>query len=248
MRLLLLQIRDADDPMGPQELHCFQRRLPRATLTPHSLLHGPGFRALEGYDAVMIGGSGNYSCVENRTDWFRDACRALELILERDVPLFASCWGIQALGHVLGVPVIHDKPNREVGTFPIHLTEEAMTDPVFAGLPRTFPAQLGHEDRLAHTPPGATLLAWSDRTPVQAFRLDGRPVYATQFHPELNREENLERLQNYRKKYRLDDEAYERMAAAFLESPDTEPLLDRFLTRCAPAPGASASPSSAPGA
>lgn len=236
MRVLVLQVRDEDDPMGPQELACFRRRLPGVDVQGASVLWGRvGPAELDGFDAVMVGGSGRYSCVGNCEDWYRAACATLETVLERRLPLFASCWGIQALGAVLGVPIVHDVENREIGTFPVHLTDAGLADPLFAGLPPSFPAQLGHQDRLSGLPPGATLLAFSDRCPVQSFRLEGVPVYATQFHPEMTRSENLERLQVYRDKYHLDDAAYEAMAAAFSESPHTEPLMLRFLQLHVPA-------------
>lgn len=229
-RVLLLQVRDQDDPMRPQEVECFRRRLPGVPVEALSVLYGRVSAAdLSGFDAVMVGGSGRYSCVGNCEDWYSAACRTLETVLERRMPLFASCWGIQALGSVLGVPIVHDVQNREIGTFEVHLTPEGQADPLFAGLPTSFSAQLGHQDRLSAVPPGATLLAWSDRAPVQSFRLDGLPVYATQFHPEMTRAENLERLQVYRDKYHLDDAAYAAMAAEFRESPLTEPLMLRFL-------------------
>lgn len=244
-RVLVLQIRDLDDPMREQEVECFRRRLPGVPVEALSVLYGRVSGSdLDGFDAVMVGGSGRYSCVGNREDWFVAACRTFETVLERRMPLFASCWGIQALGSVLGVPVVHDVENREVGTFPVHLTVEGQEDPLFDGLPSSFPAQLGHQDRLASVPAGATLLAYSDRAPVQAFRLDGHPVYATQFHPELNRAENLERLVAYRYKYHLDDAAFEAMAAEFRESPHTEPLMQRFLRFHWPASGEGAVPGS----
>jgi len=229
-RVLLLQIRDADDPMRPQELECFRRRMPRASVEARSLLFGrvPP-EDLDPFDAVMVGGAGRYSCVANQEEWYLAACRTMEALLERGTPLFASCWGIQALGGVLGARVVHDPENREIGTFPIHLTGEGMDDPLFAGMPRSFPAQVGHQDRLDRVPPGAVLLAYSDRAPVQCFRMAGLPVYATQFHPEMNRAENLERLHVYRHKYTFDEATFQAMVDSFQESPHTEPLMQRFL-------------------
>jgi GMP synthase (glutamine-hydrolysing) len=46
-------------------------------------------------------------------------------------------------------------------------------------------------------PRGAVLLASSETCPVQAFRL-GQHVYATQFHPELDVESIVMRIETYR--------------------------------------------------
>ena len=44
---------------------------------------------------------------------------------------------------------------------------------------------MGHEDHVVELPPGATLLASTERNPCQAYRFDDAPIYCTQFHPEL---------------------------------------------------------------
>lgn len=108
----------------------------------------------------------------------------LDEVVERDFPFLGACYGIGTLGRHQGGVVGRDHPEG-VGPLHVTLTEEGLTDPLLAGLPRDFAAYGGHKESLAVLPPGAVRLATSPACPVQAFRV-GRNVYATQFHPELD--------------------------------------------------------------
>ena len=79
------------------------------------------------------------------------------------------------------------------------LTEAGVADPVFGILPKRFRAPMGHEDIVERLPIGATLLVYSDRVRHEAFGFPGRPIYGTQFHPELTREGLMQRLRAYPK-------------------------------------------------
>ena len=104
-------------------------------------------------------------------------------------------------------------------------------DPLFGDLPDAFMAQLGRKDRAADHLPNAPTLSTSQRAPVQAIRVPGQPVWASQFHPELDRVTNLGRYARYLDGYRsvIDDEQHEEVLAGFQESPHTMDLLERFL-------------------
>src|SRR5436190_449609 len=85
---------------------------------------------------------------------------------------------------------VYGGPEREVGVLPVTLTAEGAADPLFAGLPPSFPTLQWHGDTF-DLPEGATLLASSPAFPNQAFRY-GRAAYGIQFHmevlPEMARE------------------------------------------------------------
>ena len=79
----------------------------------------------------------------------------------------------------------------------ITLTDEGRQDQLLGGLSDPFTAFLGHKEAVSRLPDGAVLLASSATCPVQAFRI-GTNVYATQFHPELDLDGIITRVEAYR--------------------------------------------------
>jgi len=199
LRFLLLQIRDADDPMRQQEVDCFTQTLAcsPSQITLFDLLSGaPSDEALRAADVVFIGGSGDYSVVSGGK-WLNEALETMRRLVDLAVPTFASCWGFQAVARALGGRVVTDLDRAEVGTHTLHLTAAGQTDPLFRQLGPTFLAQQGHQDIVDALPPSAVLLASSDRVECQAFRIADKPIYCTQFHPELDRQALLTRVRQY---------------------------------------------------
>ena len=199
MRFLLLQIRDADDPMRPQEVTCFAEALESdvSAIVPFDLLNAaPTPSELANVDAVLVGGSGNYSAAGEGA-WLDRALDGLREIAERKKPMFASCWGFQALARALGGRCVHSPEHAELGTIELALTPAAHGDPLFALLPKSFLGHAGHEDCVTELPAGVVHLASSAQTTHQAFRVENAPIYCTQFHPELNRTALLARVAAY---------------------------------------------------
>jgi GMP synthase (glutamine-hydrolysing) len=134
------------------------------------------------------------------------------------------------MARAMGGAVVHDLSSAEVGTHSVRLTDEGHADPVFGPLGDEFPAQMGHEDRVAELPPGATLLATSPRNRNQAYRFDGLPIYCTQFHPELTRTDLFERVRVYPQYVEnIEGITIEEFCSRIRESAETEQLLRRFI-------------------
>ncbi len=200
LRYLLLQVRNPDDPMRGHEVDCFAStlRCPPSRIRAVDLLRDrPGRAAFDDADIVLLGGSGDYSVAEGGP-WMEFALDAMRGLHEMSKPTFASCWGFHAMAKAMGGDVVTDPARAEVGTLDVRLTPAGEQDPVFGSLPATFHAQAGHEDTVDPLPADAVLLAASDRA-NQAFRFAGKPIYCTQFHPELTRETLLDRLRAYPK-------------------------------------------------
>jgi GMP synthase (glutamine-hydrolysing) len=229
---LLLQVRDADDPMQGHEVVCFARGLavPETAIAVHDLLAGPPApAALDRVDVVLLGGSGDYSVVRGGP-WLPGALEAMAALVHDGKPTFASCWGFQAMARALGGEVVTDRSRAEVGTIRLELTSAGESDPVFGPLGKRFDAQSGHEDIVETLPDGATLLASSDRVVNEAFRFDGKPIYCTQFHPELTRADLLARIARYPAYLPLCGvSTQEELEAITPETPHTEGILRRFL-------------------
>ena len=90
---------------------------------------------------------------------------------------------------------------------------------------------MGHEDRVARLPEDAIHLAFTSRVDNQAFRFANRPIYCTQFHPELTKDENLARFNRYLDGYAgyMSESELAQTLARFDESLEAEKLIPRFL-------------------
>jgi GMP synthase (glutamine-hydrolysing) len=232
LRYLLLQTRNAGDPMAAQEVRCFARMLDCRTsdISVFDLLSAaPPIDTLQQADMLLLGGSGHYSAAGEGA-WLERALDCLREIHFLAKPTFASCWGFQAMARAMGGRCVNDLPNAEVGTIELELTEAGRNDPIFSALPNRFAAQAGHEDHVIELPPDAQLLASSPRVKEQAFRFAGRPIYCTQFHPELDRAAMLERVIAYPEYVaRIARIPYDDFILNVRETPEANSLLRRFV-------------------
>ena len=231
-RYLLLQTRNANDPMRAQEVRCFARALEcdLSAIDVFDLLAAaPTAERLKQADVVLLGGSGHYSAAGEGV-WLERALDAMREIHQLARPTFASCWGFQAMARAMGGRCIRDLPNAEVGTIELRLTEAGRADPLFCQLPASFLGHAGHEDHVVALPADAVLLASSARVPEQAFCFAGRPIYCTQFHPELDRISLLERVQVYPEYVeRTVAVPHDEFIANCRETPEANTLLGRFV-------------------
>lgn len=199
---------------------------------PHDLLEGPpSLNKVRSHGALMVGGSGDYYVSKRDLPRFPALLDLFREVVDVSHPTFASCFGFQLLVEALGGEIVHDAARMEVGTYELTLTEEGAEDPLFSFLPRRFKAQTGRKDRAEKLPPGTLNLAASERCPFHALRVPGKPIWATQFHPELNGEENKARFINYLEGYGGFMSGEERQATLdrFEDSPETMELIPRFL-------------------
>ncbi len=124
----------------------------------------------------------------------------------------------------------------ELGTYDIRLTPEGQSDELFGELPQVFRAQLGRKDRAEKLPAGVINLAKSASCPSQAYRIRQKPIWATQFHPEMTGEENRARYLRYMDMYSelLDENERSQALSRFGDSPHTPHLIPRFLDLISP--------------
>ena len=232
LRFLLLQVRDPDDSMRRHEVACFERCFGAvsAHIEIFDLLSGaPDAARIDAADVVLLGGSGDYSVVRGGP-WLPAALDAMVGLYESGKPTFASCWGFQAMAKAMGGEVVTDHARAEVGVTWMELTPAGLADPVFGPLGGGFQALSGHEDIVTALPREAVLLASSARVENQAFHFPGKPIYCTQFHPELDRAGLLARLAKYPAYIRLAGAStLEELGEITPETPATEELLRRYL-------------------
>ena len=232
--VLLLQARHQSDPTLEEERQSFARYagLDPQQVVSHDLLQGPPtLDRVRRFGAMMIGGSGEFYVSKQHLPGREPLAELLNEVVEVGHPTFASCFGFHLMVEALGGEIIHDPLNVEVGTHTVELLPEAASDPLLSALPATFAAQMGRKDRAARLPDGVANLARTPPCPLQAFRIPGKSIWATQFHPELDETTNRERYLRYLEGYaeHMDDEERERALASFRPSPETAPLLRRFV-------------------
>lgn len=233
-KILLLQTRAPGDPVILEEIRIFARNagVPAENIFPHNLLIStPTVDQAGQLDAVMIGGSGEYFVSRGDLPNFQGILDLLVDLIETGHPMFASCFGFQLIVRAFGGEVSFLPEKMELGTYDLSLTDAGMSDELFGSLPAVFRAQLGHKDQATRLPDSLTHLAYSERSPYQAIRFPGKPVWATQFHPEVTREENLGRFKRYIDLYasKTDREDLRETLARFQSAPETERLIPRFM-------------------
>jgi GMP synthase-like glutamine amidotransferase/SAM-dependent methyltransferase len=99
-----------------------------------------------------------------------------------EVPTLGICLGAQLLAVAAGGQAVPGTAGPEIGWGPIRL--DAGTDPLLAGIGPVVDVLHWHGDTIV-LPPGAPLLASSERYPNQAFRV-GRAAWGLQFHLEVD--------------------------------------------------------------
>ncbi|WP_314688795.1 type 1 glutamine amidotransferase [uncultured Bifidobacterium sp.] len=158
----------------------------------HRLAFGPDGlpRSLSGYDALIVLGGAPLPDDDERYPWLPATRHLVSEALDESVPQLGICLGGQLLAYVGGGRVEHRILRPEHGMTEISVTSAAAGDALFSSLPDTFPMVENHVDHITALPADAVLLARSDRSPVQGFRLGDR-AWGLQFHPEIS-EENVE--------------------------------------------------------
>ena len=159
--------------------------------------------------------------------------RLVDVVLDRDVPFLGACYGVGTLGLHQGATV-DGTFGEPAGAVVVRLTEAGRADPLLAGVDAEFEAFVGHKEAVRTLPDHAVVLVAGEACPVQMFRI-GRHQYATQFHPELDLEGLLYRLETYADNGYYDpaeaEELFTRVRAAAVTEP--RKVLENFRSRYA---------------
>ena len=132
---------------------------------------------------VMGGSMGVYE--RDRSPFLSREIRLIEAALKAEKPVLGICLGSQLLATALGAEV-RKADRKEIGWFPVKLTEAASGDRLFGGVEKSFTAYHWHGD-VFDLPSGAATLASSAQTRWQAFAYEER-AYGLLFHLEATQE------------------------------------------------------------
>jgi len=136
---------------------------------------------------VIMGGPQSPATTLKECSYF-DAQKEITFIkkaIEQGKILLGVCLGAQMIGEALGAHFDHS-PNREIGVFPVTLTEDGKQDPIIGTFPKKFMVGHWHGDM-----PGLTanskILATSQGCPRQIVRYAPK-IYGFQCHMEFTPE------------------------------------------------------------
>jgi GMP synthase-like glutamine amidotransferase len=140
---------------------------------------------LEGIDWLILMGGPLGADDEKKYPWLAAEKAFIERAFSSDLVITGVCLGAQLIASVLGARVYANR-DREIGWWPIELTDEAVGSPLFRGLPRTLESFHWHGDTF-DLPAGSTRLARSEACENQVFAY-GSKVLGIQCHFEMTGE------------------------------------------------------------
>jgi GMP synthase (glutamine-hydrolysing) len=131
-----------------------------------------------GYTALVLSG-GPSSVYED------EAPLPDKRLLESGLPLLGICYGMQAMGFLMGGHVVPAE-RREYGKAQLRiLSREGLLRGVQPEADGLVTVWMSHGDTVLKPPPGFTSLAATDNCPVAAMADPVRKLFAVQFHPEV---------------------------------------------------------------
>jgi GMP synthase (glutamine-hydrolysing) len=231
-RFLLVEAR-LDQKMQEHELSCLMRAggLERKDFEILDVTRQPlDPESARSYEAVFIGGTGDFSVAQDRPEWFEPLLEWTRGLLDHDVPALGLCYGFHLMAHAVGGEVKTRPDLEETGTYEVKLTAEGKQDAILDCLPEKFLAQQGHHDVVMGMPEGYLRLAESERCHWQAFRHPEKPFYGLQFHPELGRQDFMDRMIAYASSYASTPEVFEKIDKQVKETRN-EAVIQAFLAR-----------------
>jgi GMP synthase (glutamine-hydrolysing) len=142
------------------------------------LHRGESIPPLDGHSGLVVLGGTMGAYDEDDHPWLVDEKRVIREAHDSGMPMFGICLGVQLFADALGGRAYLAQDGPEIGHLAPEITPAGHEDPVVRHLDQ--PVVSWHRDTF-DLPPGATLLAASDRFP-HAFRLGS--AVAIQSHPE----------------------------------------------------------------
>lgn len=150
----------------------------------HSYLNEP-LPGIEDFDVLIIMGGPQSPREQDIYPYLANEISLIQLAIKANKVVLGFCLGAQLIGEALGAQTLKSL-EKEIGIWPITLTEEGKKDALFESFDDSFDVIHWHND-MPGIPEEAVLLASSPGCPHQAFRYKDR-VYGFQFHMEITQE------------------------------------------------------------
>jgi GMP synthase (glutamine-hydrolysing) len=138
------------------------------------------------YDALLVLGGPMGANDDAKYPWLGPVKELLREAARTDLPTLGICLGHQLVAVALGGTVEVNPRGQQVGLLGVGWTEAAADDTLLASLATPRRGVQWNDDVVTELPPGATLLAITDRGEIQAARY-APMVWGVQLHPEVDK-------------------------------------------------------------
>ena len=234
LKILLLQIRDNHN-VRIEEHQSFANF---SKIEPHQIeilnvFETPSFKPnlIDNYDALYVGGASEANVLEpDKYPFVKNCIELLRYAAEISKPTFASCFGFQLAVLAFGGIILNKDKDYEMGTVKISLTDKAKSDLVYQGIEDRFPAVSVHRQYASTIPEPLETLAYTGQC-VHSFKYKNKPLWAFQFHPEVDRDTLVKRLTIFSRHYTANAEHLKEVLDSAVETPESNILLGNFVER-----------------
>jgi GMP synthase (glutamine-hydrolysing) len=154
------------------------------TITRTRIYKNEQFPDIDDFDWLIIMGGSMSVYEEEKYPWLVPEKKFIGEAIAKKKLLLGICLGSQLIADVLGGKV-RPNMNKEIGWFPVFLTQQGKRSTIFNDFPQEFKPIHWHGDTFS-IPNGATWVAKSQACMNQAFDYDSGRVIGLQFHLEYN--------------------------------------------------------------
>jgi len=107
-------------------------------------------------------------------------------IFKLGIPILGICYGMQVITEILGGRVQHTR-RREYGKTELFIDDNR---DLFSHLPGNLTCWASHGDYVKKLPPGFSIAAHTQNSPIAAISNKKKKIFAVQFHPEVTHTEH----------------------------------------------------------
>lgn len=154
-------------------------------LTPIKVYENATFPDPDELDMLVIMGGPMSINDEEIFPWLKPEKKFVRSVIEAGKIVLGICLGSQLIANVLGARVYANK-TKEIGWFPVSLTDTAKTEEIFQGFPESLTVMHWHGETF-DLPENSLHIIRTDVCDNQAFLYNGR-VLGLQFHMETTPE------------------------------------------------------------
>jgi GMP synthase-like glutamine amidotransferase len=156
-------------------------------------------KTLKKYSHIILGGSSEFGLAketihtEEKVFIVKRSKKLINQAIKSDHKLLGICFGHHLIAYVQGSIISRPKSQKELGKITVTLNKRAKGDKMFYKTKGRFSALTAHIESITQKSSNIKILAKTNRCKIAAFRI-GKNIYGLQFHPELDKENFMERL------------------------------------------------------